>query len=59
MKKILILIVFLTSFLHAADDKSLIIVTTNEVRDGSSKLSEFISEKEKRERTRVCKQNPI
>ena len=48
MKKILILIVFLTSFLHAADDKSLIIVTTNEVRDGSSKLSEFISEKDKR-----------
>lgn len=34
--------------LVAADDKSLIIVTTNEVKNGSSKLSEFISEKEKR-----------
>ena len=46
-KWVLIILLFALSLL-AEDDLSLIIVTTNEVKDESSKLSEFINEKEKR-----------
>ena len=43
-----LIILFFTSALFAEIDRSLIIVTTNEVKSESENLPEFISEKEKR-----------